>query len=252
MGTSNLITKFARIGARVKVSDGRSRRSRIGAGTVSLDIALDRDGEYFEIVRSPLADPEIAVLDAQPGDRHLLLLVRNGKEKQKFLCGHDERHWFVAAVPESAPVGTVVQAKEALKPAEVLDAQGRQCLRRQLEPAARIQPIAAKASGSSCPFRAFMLTRTSCYGTSRYAEGTAASRIGPSFVIGRAARPCMSVAGIPTALRRMGIETSSPPIRTPRNGAGRRCAGMRASTYADAFATPTTKRSCSTIGIACS
>ena len=81
--------------------------------TVSLDIAEDRDGEYFEIVRSPLADPEIAVLDTQPGDRHLLLLVRDGKEKQKFLCGHDERHWFVAAVPESAPVGTVGQAKEA-------------------------------------------------------------------------------------------------------------------------------------------
>src|SRR5262249_8677602 len=40
-----------------------------------------------------------------------------------FLCGHDERHWFVAGVPESAPVGTVRQAKEALKPAEVRTAQ---------------------------------------------------------------------------------------------------------------------------------
>ena len=59
----------------------------------------------------------------------MLLLVRDGDEKQKFLCGHDERHWFVAAVPERAAVGTVRQAKEALKPAEVLAAQSREGLR---------------------------------------------------------------------------------------------------------------------------
>ena len=52
-------------------------------------------------------------------------MVREGDEKPKFLCGHDERHWFVAAVPESAPVGTVRAAKEALKPAEVRTAQAR-------------------------------------------------------------------------------------------------------------------------------
>src|ERR671917_139641 len=40
-----------------------------------------------------------------------------------------ERHWFVATVPESAPVGTVRAAKEALKPAEVQVAQGRRGLR---------------------------------------------------------------------------------------------------------------------------
>jgi hypothetical protein len=48
-----------------------------------------------------------------------LLLVRGAGEKRKFLCGQDERHWFVAAIPESAPVGTVRQAKEALKPPDV-------------------------------------------------------------------------------------------------------------------------------------
>jgi hypothetical protein len=36
--------------------------------------------------------------------------------KHKFLCGHDERHWFVAAVPETIPVSTIVTAKQALKP----------------------------------------------------------------------------------------------------------------------------------------
>ncbi len=54
---------------------------------------------------------------------------RTADRRAQFLCGHDERHWFVAAVPESAPVGTVLQAKEALKPAEVQTAQGRQGLR---------------------------------------------------------------------------------------------------------------------------
>jgi hypothetical protein len=58
-----------------------------------------------------------------------LLLIRDGAEKRKFLCGHDERHWFVAAIPESAPVGTVVQAKEALKPRDVRVAQAREGLR---------------------------------------------------------------------------------------------------------------------------
>ena len=32
-------------------------------------------------------------------DRHLLLLVKTPVAKDRFLCGHDEREWFVAAVP---------------------------------------------------------------------------------------------------------------------------------------------------------
>lgn len=118
--------KFARIGARLKLADietfGPIR------STVSLDIRSDRKGEFFEILNRVGTDGgiEIAVLDVQPDDRHLLLLVRRTEgEKQKFLCGHDERHWFVAAIPESAPVGTVASAKEALKPPEVQEAQAR-------------------------------------------------------------------------------------------------------------------------------
>ena len=112
MDTSNLQSKFARMGARLKVTDWPSRRFRIASGVVSLDVLEDREGEFFEVARRSETDSEVAVLDLQPTDRHLLLLVRNGNAKQKFLCGHDERHWFVAAVPESAPVGTVRQAKE--------------------------------------------------------------------------------------------------------------------------------------------
>ena len=128
MDTNLLDIKFARIGARLKVADRPTRRSRT-PGVVSLDVQADRKGEFFEIVRQPGAEAEIAVLDVQPADRHLLLLVREGQDKSKFLCGHDERHWFVAGIPESAPVGTVRQAKEALKPAEVRAAQARRGLR---------------------------------------------------------------------------------------------------------------------------
>jgi len=127
--TDLLLSKFARIGARVKVADRPSRRSRPTSGRISLDVKADRNGEFFEVVTPGIDGPEVAVLDIQPADRHLLLLVREQGEKHKFLCGHDERHWFVAAVPEAAPVGTVRQAKEALKPAEVQVAQGRQGLR---------------------------------------------------------------------------------------------------------------------------
>jgi hypothetical protein len=122
MDTNLLDIKFARIGARLKIADRPVRRIRT-SGPISLDVQADRKGEFFEIVRQPEAEAEVTVLDVQPADRHLLLLVKEGKDKSKFLCGHDERHWFVAGIPESAPVGTVRQAKEALKPTEVQSAQ---------------------------------------------------------------------------------------------------------------------------------
>ena len=124
MDTNLLDVKFARIGARLKIADRPARPSRT-SGPISLDVLADRKGEFFEIVRRPGADAEVAVLDVKPAERHLLLMVRENGEKSKFLCGHDERHWFVAGIPETAPVGTVRQAKEALKPAEVRIVQAR-------------------------------------------------------------------------------------------------------------------------------
>ena len=128
MDTALLETKFVRIGARLKLADRMPRAART-AGVVSLDVRADRRGEFFEIAVRPDAPTTVEVIDVRPADRHLLLLVREGGEKSKFLCGHDERHWFVAGVPEAAPVGTVRQAVEALKPAEVLTAQARTRLR---------------------------------------------------------------------------------------------------------------------------
>jgi hypothetical protein len=59
----------------------------------------------------------VAVLDIDRPARHLLLFVASAGEKSRFLCGHDERHWFVAAIPETATgVVTVRNAMEALQP----------------------------------------------------------------------------------------------------------------------------------------
>jgi hypothetical protein len=128
MDTNLLDIKFSRIGARLKLAERTSQRNATPV-RVTLDVRVDGRGEFFEILRQPGAEAEVEVLDVQPTDRHLLLLVREGKDKNKFLCGHDERHWFVAGIPEKAPVGTVRQAKEALKPAEVQIAQARHAVR---------------------------------------------------------------------------------------------------------------------------
>jgi hypothetical protein len=113
--------KFTRIGARLKVTD----RTDSGGG-VRLDVRTDRRGEFFEVIRGGSPESQVEVLDVQPSDRHLLLMVREDGAKSKFLCGHDERHWFVAAVPEGAPgVSGVREAMLALQPAEVRHAVAR-------------------------------------------------------------------------------------------------------------------------------
>ncbi len=57
-------------------------------------------------------------VEGRPRLRHLLLMARRDNGKQKFLCGHDERHWFVCAVPGNS-VTNIVNAMEALQPTEV-------------------------------------------------------------------------------------------------------------------------------------
>lgn len=110
---------FARMGARLEFGQ-LMRRNRLSGRMVSEDLALDvrqdRHGEYFLISRAQASTTELVVLDVQPKDRHLLLLSRSAAEKHRFLLGHDERHWFVAGIPESTPVSRVRDAKQALKP----------------------------------------------------------------------------------------------------------------------------------------
>jgi hypothetical protein len=129
METTVLEKQFARMGARLKVSVRPSQgRNRIGGFAV--DIRRDGRGPFFDVTLGTDAERELEVLDVQAGQRHLLLLVRepNGhrEEKHKFLCGHDERDWFAAAVPGGSTVRT---AMEALKPAAVHEAQARKRLK---------------------------------------------------------------------------------------------------------------------------
>ncbi len=113
----SIVSHFERMGARAK------RRGNV-SGAFSIDVRRDRDGEYFELLIG--LGVEVLVVDVRRRERHLLLHTHNTRArdgaKSKFLCGHDERHWFIAAVPEVQGVRDVPTAMDALKPQEVWDA----------------------------------------------------------------------------------------------------------------------------------
>jgi hypothetical protein len=129
--------KFARLETRVKFSGAWKpwgRPARIFDPThFTLDVSQDNYGEHFEVSVSPKTTLEVDAIDVQPKLRHLLLMVWRNPDKDKpgrkdkFLCGFDERHLFVAAVPGDN-VSSVKTAIEALKPQLVKDAQDRMSL----------------------------------------------------------------------------------------------------------------------------
>jgi hypothetical protein len=149
MDTDLLTRKFEALGARVKFAPAAADRFRSGLPSpVSLDIRRDDKGEYFDLRIDDRQVEGLDAIDVRPRDRHLLLLawvrpfegsVRRGGDwrnpwgiqppraqkiqKPRFLCGHDERHWFVAAIPEAAHASTVRTAMEALKPLAVRRAE---------------------------------------------------------------------------------------------------------------------------------
>jgi hypothetical protein len=144
--------QFGRIGARLEVSELQAREWRLrgssrwsGASPFSANVRNDADGEHFTMTvgdnsnipakersKDELDLSKIQVLDVQPKDRHLVLQVVLGENRSvqvdKFLMGHDERHWFMAQVPGN--VTTVKQAKDALKPTEVQQQQKRKKVKR--------------------------------------------------------------------------------------------------------------------------
>jgi len=89
----------------------------------SIDIREVEGKETFILdVPEDLSDRvSVSVIDNQPKLRHLLLQIRTegeiaGRaEVEKYLCGHDERHWFVSAVQAK----NVKDAFDALKPKDV-------------------------------------------------------------------------------------------------------------------------------------
>ena len=125
----SLKEKFRKIGARVDVTFTGVTRvrgfTRIQNPPATLDVLNDNKGEFFQIrIREDISDQlDISVLEIQPKDKHLVLLARQIDEagnvvaKDHFLCGQDERHFFVASV---GSVSTVAAAKESLKPREIL------------------------------------------------------------------------------------------------------------------------------------
>src|SRR5687767_1572706 len=118
MDTELLEQKFRRMGARVKIT--RSTRQR-----VAIDIGRDRKGEFFDLAAN--AGVAVNAIDVRPREQHLLLVAHDEDrlglptgQGQRFLCGHDERDWFVAAVPEGRPASNVAMAMDALKPRQAL------------------------------------------------------------------------------------------------------------------------------------
>lgn len=142
MNVPSLLRQFERIGAEIEVdtiapgavrdAGTPARRLALNEG-YGLDVIQERRNErYSLIVRADLTETlEFTALDVQPRMRHLLLMARRTDEdgvpvsggKSKFLCGHDERHWFVAVPRET--VSSVNEAMEALKPGGVARVQQR-------------------------------------------------------------------------------------------------------------------------------
>lgn len=107
-------TEFERAGARATISRLNRTSYRRIQRPMAIDVVPDQFGEYFDIQLA--ANVDLAVVDVQPRHRHLLLSASNSIGEDRFLCGHDEYHWFVAALPGETSAVNVVAAKDALKP----------------------------------------------------------------------------------------------------------------------------------------
>src|SRR5438128_1095164 len=130
MNAELLTARFARMGARLRLAELNGKESRLDVRVLTLDVGTDEAGEFFEIRVRPKARVELEVADLRRREQHLLLHAHGEGGRHFYLCGHDERHWFVAAIPERVGLVTnVFAAMEALKPPEVLEAQRRQGLK---------------------------------------------------------------------------------------------------------------------------
>ena len=146
MDTQLLKRQFAKIGAQLDVHFVSAQpRARSPWARMVREFSLDivergpkRRNEVFTLTISKALQDQLdfSAVDVRPKERHLLLMLKrldNGADitKEKFLCGHDERHWFVASVPEETSVANVTQAMEALKPDLVVGAQKRAGVKRK-------------------------------------------------------------------------------------------------------------------------
>ncbi len=92
--------------------------------TETLGLVFDIDvrpvgGRVVYQIKYPWSDTiTTEAIDVKPKLRHLVLDVSGERFpiNARFLCGHDERHWFVASLPFDRRTNTVRGAMEALKP----------------------------------------------------------------------------------------------------------------------------------------
>lgn len=126
MNIQHLTKHFEKIGAKLEVNIFKERTGNWNTGTTeySIDVLEEKNNERYllnineDLVNELIFQP----VDVRVKDRHLLLFVNNPKPtkanlvKQKFLCGHDERHWFVAGIENEKGITNVSKAMESLKP----------------------------------------------------------------------------------------------------------------------------------------
>jgi hypothetical protein len=124
MNIDSLVRHFGRIGATLEINERPIvPRARIAASNgYSIDVRNEGKKEFYLLEFDPKAadDLDFQVLNLRQDLRHLVLMAKRfdqeQSQKEKFLCGHDERHWFVAGLRADAAVTDVGSAMESLKP----------------------------------------------------------------------------------------------------------------------------------------
>jgi len=96
--------------------------AELGIATIGdlfeIDIRQIADREQYHLTYPRFVEFETEAIDVNSALRHLVLDVFGPWRfrSARCLCGHDERHWFVASLPFERRTATVRGAMEALKP----------------------------------------------------------------------------------------------------------------------------------------
>jgi hypothetical protein len=124
MFAKSLQQNFLAIGADVRVAADADR--------FEIDVKAEGRQELFDLRLPRDGSITAKVLDLNRKRRHLLLDVthRASDRYQRYLCGHDEFHWFAAALPQRPDATTVFAAMESLKPQVVLSEQDEKRVKR--------------------------------------------------------------------------------------------------------------------------
>jgi hypothetical protein len=111
--------------------DAKAFAARPTGDVFEIDVRQSANREVYQLKYPQRDTIQADVLDIHPRLRHLVLDVTGWRLpiSGRFLCGHDERHWFVASLPFGRRTMTVRGAMEALKPAAVLREQHRKGVR---------------------------------------------------------------------------------------------------------------------------